>query len=99
MIGINVASEVRAHPTRDIGISKAFKTNMYFLVPELTIPQRNWKIQGRVFANSFETHKLSHTISSHEKNHTRRTPPRAAFGLAVAPMTMGTAMMRAKGRT
>jgi hypothetical protein len=58
----------------------------YFLVPEETTPQRNMKIHGMAFANSFEIHRLSHTISIHVKK--RMTfilvVPSSAFGFRIA---------------
>jgi hypothetical protein len=39
--GTNVAKDVTDQPTRESGISNARKIRAYFLVPELTTPQRN----------------------------------------------------------
>ena len=99
LTGKNVAKDANAHPHNDKYISKFWMTKEYFLVPELTIPHKNSKIHGRVFAASFDTHKLSHIHSSHEKIQTIRTPPSVAFCAAVAPMMIGIAMIAAKGRT
>ena len=74
-------------------------TKEYFLVPELTMPHKNSNIHGRVLAKSFDTHKLSHMHSNHEKIQTIRTPPRVACFATVAPMMIGIAMIVAKGRT
>jgi len=97
--GIKVASEAKAQPASDRGISKDVSTNAYFLVPELTMPHKNWKTEGRNCAKTFDTHKLNQTISTQVKIQTTLTPPSLDFSAAVAPTTIGTAMRRASGKT
>ena len=99
MSGTNVVSAVTAQPARKRGVSRAVKMTEYFRVPELTMPHKNWNTWGMNCAISLETHKLSHSISIQVKNQTMRTPPIVAFLANVAPMTIGTAMTRASGRT
>src|SRR5271155_3625577 len=99
MSGTKVVRHVTAQPTRDRGISNFVRTRAYFRVPALTMPHRNWKRVGRTWATSFDTHRLSQTTSTQEKNHTIRTPPIVADLAAVAPATIGAAMIKANGRT
>lgn len=47
MSGMNVASDVTAHPTRESGISRERMTMEYFLTPELIVPAKIRKIAGR----------------------------------------------------
>ena len=101
LTGMNVPRDARAQPASDRGISRDSRTRAYFLVPELTIPQRNWKMEGSALAKIFDTHRLSHTVSTHVKIHTILTPlaGNLAFGATVAPMMIGTAIKIARGRT
>ena len=99
LTGMNVAREANAQPDKERGISRDTRTTAYFRVPELTIPHRNWKIYGKAFATSLETHKLSQTHSTQENIQTMRTPPKLALLATVAPMIIGTAIKAAKGRT
>ena len=62
------------------------------------MPHRNWKIDGRHLADSFDVQRATHTVNTQEKNHTMRTPPIVAFWATVAPMIMGREMMTATGR-
>ena len=96
---MKVARDASAQPARDRGISKDCRTKAYFLVPELTMPHRNWNTDGMAFATTLDTHKLNQTISTQVKIHTIRTPPRDALGEAVAPTMIGTAIKTARGST
>src|SRR5436305_3521045 len=88
---LKVAKAVAAHKRRVMGTSRCLMAVAYFLVPELTTPQRNMKIEGAIFATSFAIQTLHQTISSQLKNQTIRTAPIWAFGVITAVTTMGTA--------
>lgn len=64
MSGMKVANDVRAHPTKDRGISSALMMRAYLRVPELTTPARTWNTKGRKWATILEPHKLSQTVSA-----------------------------------
>src|SRR5437762_9191401 len=56
--GVNVVSETTTQNTSDSEISTFLRRRAYFRVPELIMPQRNWKMNGKDFAKSLVTHKL-----------------------------------------
>ena len=99
MIGMNEAKLVSAPPNKLRGISRDLRTRAYLRTPGLTMPTRKVKSHGRNLATSLETHKLSQTISIHVKNQTILTPAISAPCAAVAPMMIGMAKIKARGRT
>ena len=60
---LKVSHEARPQKNSEKGISRALSTVAYFLVPELTTPQKNMKMGGSSLAQSFPIHRDNHEIS------------------------------------